>query len=375
MVIMDPTLIFGIFSSIYFFTSALLFDNSILTFNYVPVLIFTLSSIVVNNKINMDEKQKDMTIFAGHLSFIYLASVIIFRFFFSVKNIIFYFGFFTTIIIVIFGWIFMSSQLPKLLTSQVIQIIRQMNNGDDIVQALNKSYNIYLNVKKFGINFITSISKSFIIDSVRTLRAVNNNLVTNRYSELGLIALNEIRAKSNKIATKYVFQPMMAYAMQSMLNGNLFNQMLTNPNAAASRAPAYRNTLLPNNIEMDLDNIEMDLDEVDDLDDNNGNHDISGASHTNNSAESSPNKESRAELRQRLRQNIAAKRNNRTGITAKNIKNQLSNAKTTNPDFAKTMEELAQGNNLEKILASIPTDQLNGANPAAIKDMLKKLTK
>ena len=370
-----PHVTFSIFSSVYFIFTSIL-SGDIFTFNYFPLVAFILSSIVITNKINMDPNQKNLLIFGGHLSFIYLSATIIFRFIYSVFNIIFYFGFFTTIFVVTMVTIFLSSQIPTIANSVFMELIRYSNYYSQIVSIMNRFYNFFLIVRNFT-KLILYMSyqkiRDFISESKITLVDVNRNLSDNKYSELGLIELNNMKAEAMLLTNKYVFQPISQKAIEAMLNKNIFDSMLNNPNATAMRGVNYKNSLSANRIDMDLDKVDIDLLEIDDLDESE--KDIDNSVDTNVPVNSSPQAETREELRKRLRQNISSKRNQRTGAAAKNIRNQLSNAKVTNPEFANSMKELTQGNNLEKLLASLPANQLNGADPAAMKDFLNKMLK
>lgn len=376
----ETYILFGIFSFVYLSLGNFLTHGGILTWNYIPLILFSMSSFVIYNDINLEINQKHLLVFSGHLSFIYLTSMIFFRTVYSVFNIVFYFGVFTTIIATTTMTIYFSSQLPSILFDIFNDAVKQTPYSTTIFYYINLFYDVYIQIKNIFVTGSVMIARfvpQLIIPTLSGITIINDKLQNNRYSTAALFVIREIMAEIKKYVYKYIVQPIIAKSMQSMLNQNLLSALSNNPNALANRGDNYRNSLLSNKIDMDLDKIDIKLDDIDDLDELDDLDDVADEL-TNNtsgtpSSTISPEKESRDELRKRLRQNINSKRNHRTGAVNRNIRNQLANASEDNPEFADTMKEMMQGDNLDKILNSV--GGMKGADPAAMKAFLKKMIK
>ena len=138
---------------------------------------------------------------------------------------------------------------------------------------------------------------------------------------------------------------------------------------------------IKSNLNLNFDEID-ELDELDELDDfgvTNDTNDTVDISDINDTTDANADNtencegESREELRKRLRKNIISKRNNRTGTTNRNIRNQLSSASEQNPEFANRMKEMMQSDDIDKILNSAAASK--GTDATTMKKMIQKMMK
>ena len=390
-----------------------------LTWDFIPLITIGIVSTIIYSQMELSQRGKDLIIFSGHMSFVYLTIDIGLDIIYSFCPVIFYFGFWKTIImliilpILIFTSAFLNIlinvfSLVSMTFSEILSPVLKESNLENISNCLKiwaESYSRFNNnMIHYGKLMPRNIYYYFgyVISECMN---VNDDLKNNKYSESGIELYHLTKATIKELIYKHIVQKVIAMAMQKMLGDSLkmpmnMNTNQNNSNASLNRANNYKKTLLLNEIdimeptnptkptESIKSNLNLNFDEIDELDeldelddfgvtnDTNDTVDISDINDTTDAnADNTENceGESREELRKRLRKNIISKRNNRTGTTNRNIRNQLSSASEQNPEFANRMKEMMQSDDIDKILNSAAASK--GTDATTMKKMIQKMMK
>ena len=382
----------------------------------------------VDNK-EYTEETKQIIKFLAHMMFISLVFSLLCDVISIIYGIIFYFGFVNTMVI---GNIIVMSAMAGLVDifkDKISKYLSRTHIGNWLMDMMNYYYNTYIVSKKIYETIIL-IFKYVLVNYVwyaikfifNKFVSINSEFSANNNSELVKKKLNNKCNGTKDYFFNQIMQPYIVSSLTSTINSNAFSLDTSSQIDENLIIPkmSYKNNLTNQNMDMSfLEKTKIeetnDLDDLDDLDDLEEDIDLLEQTKNNvpkieitptpisaSTTEIKPNiqtptfkqlttEEKKALLRKKLAEKKAARtmgssnRNRTTQRMAQPNANVNSNANANaaemmkNPFMGKMMETILQGDNLEKLMKTMPQNQqmppISQSDMSKVKHFIREMNK